>query len=193
LSGALSAFLPLYGRDVVGLTTPQLGWIFGMQTVTTLAARPVIGALCDRADRRRVIVLGLTVCSTAVLAMSRATHLWALVSPVIAYAAGVATTTARRAHTSRVSPVVYAMGAAHGVFGTIYDVADALGPIAAGLSVASVGYARMFQIMAVVGLTMAVVFSLASRSRPVSDGPAAGEVTPPDAARCDQRRSNSAR
>jgi len=57
------------------------------------------------------------------------------------------------------------------VFGTIYDVGDALGPIAAGLWVASVGYARMFEILAVVGFTMAVVFLLASRSRPVTDLP----------------------
>ncbi len=48
LNGALSAFLPLYGRDVFGLTTPQLGWLFAAQTVTTLAARPLIGAMSDR-------------------------------------------------------------------------------------------------------------------------------------------------
>jgi len=45
LNGALNAFLPLYGRDVVGISTAQLGWLFGMQTVTTLAIRPLIGFL----------------------------------------------------------------------------------------------------------------------------------------------------
>ena len=65
LNGALNAFLPLYGRDVVGLTTPQLGWLFGMQTVTTLAIRPLIGFLSDRSGRRWVIVAGLTVCRAA--------------------------------------------------------------------------------------------------------------------------------
>jgi MFS family permease len=64
-------------------------------------------------------------------------------------------------------------GAAHGVFGTIYDVGDALGPIAAGLLVASVGYGRMFQILAVIGVTMAVVFLVASRSTPLTDLPQA--------------------
>jgi sugar phosphate permease len=54
-------------------------------------------------------------------------------------------------------------GAAHGVFGTIYDVGDALGPIVAGLLVAAVGYTRMFQVMAAVALTMAVAFAVASR------------------------------
>jgi MFS family permease len=171
LNGALIAFLPLYGRDVVGLTTPHLGWLFGMQTVTTLAVRPVIGVLSDRAGRRWVIVLGLTVCSAAFLAMSSATDFWALVVAVIAYAAGVATTTA--ATSAYITDVTRRgrYGAAHGVFGTIYDVGDALGPIAAGLLVATVGYARMFQVMALVGLAMAVAFSLASRSRPVTDKP----------------------
>jgi MFS transporter, DHA1 family, multidrug resistance protein len=34
--GALSAFLPLYGREALGFSVTQLGWLFGLQTVTTL-------------------------------------------------------------------------------------------------------------------------------------------------------------
>jgi MFS transporter, DHA1 family, multidrug resistance protein len=164
LNGALNAFLPLYGRDVVGLATPQLGWLFGIQTVTTLAIRPLIGFLSDRAGRRWVIVAGLAACGVAVLGVSAATNLWTLVAAVVAYAAGVATTTA--ATSAYITDVTRRAryGAAHGVFGTIYDIGDALGPIAAGLLVATVGYARMFQIMALVGLTTAAVFAVASRA-----------------------------
>ena len=163
LHGTLNAFLPLYGRDIVGLTIPQLGWLFGVQTLTTLAIRPAIGFLSDRAGRRWVIVTGLTVCSGAVLAISLSTRALPLVAAVVAYAAGVATTTA--AASAYITDVTRRerYGAAHGVFGTIYDIGDALGPIVAGLLVASVGYARMFQAMALVGVIMAVVFSLASR------------------------------
>ena len=46
LHGALSAFLPLYGRDALGLTVTQLGWLFGVQSLTTLAVRPAIGFAC---------------------------------------------------------------------------------------------------------------------------------------------------
>jgi MFS family permease len=92
---------------------------------------------------------------------------------VIAYAAGLATTAA--ATSAYITDVTRRAryGAAHGVFGTIYDVGDALGPITAGLLVTTVGYARMFQIMALVGFTMAAVFSVASRNRPVTDPPQA--------------------
>lgn len=86
--------LPLYGRDVVGLTTPQLGSLFGVQTVTRLAIRPLIGFVSDRAGRRWVIAAGLVVCSTAVLGVSGAADLWALAAAVVAYTAGVATMTA---------------------------------------------------------------------------------------------------
>lgn len=163
LNGALSAFLPLYGRDVFGLTTPQLGWLFAGQTVTTLATRPFFGAMSDRIGRRGVIVAGLTVCSIAVWAVSATTSSWMLATAVVTYAAGVATTTA--ATSALITDVSRRAryGTAHGVFGTIYDIGDAAGPIGAGSLVAAVGYATMFRTLAVVGLVMAVVFAIASR------------------------------
>ena len=162
LNGTLNAFLPLYGREVLGLTVTQLGWLFGVQTVTTLAVRPVIGYLSDRLGRRWVIVTRLVVCSAAVLLVCVATNVSEIVTAVLAYAAGVATTTAATSAyiTDMTRRARY--GAAHGVFGTIYDVGDALGPIVAGVLVAAVGYIRMFQVMAVVAFTMAA-FAVASR------------------------------
>ena len=164
LNGMLNAFLPLYGREVLGLTVTELGWLFGLQTVTTLAVRPAIGFVSDRVGRRSVIVTGLTVCSGAVLLVSVATDLTTIVMAILAYAAGVATTTAATSAyiTDMARRARY--GAAHGVFGTIYDVGDALGPIAAGVLVTAVGYSRMFQVMAAVGLTMAVTFAVASHA-----------------------------
>ena len=163
LNGTLNAFLPLYGRDVLGLTVPQVGWLFGVQTLTTLAVRPAIGYLSDRVGRRWVIVTGLVVCSAAVLLVSVATNVTEIVAAVVAYAAGVATTTAATSAyiTDMTRRARY--GAAHGVFGTIYDVGDALGPIVAGVLVAAVGYTRMFQVMAAVALTIAGAFAVISR------------------------------
>ena len=140
LNGTLNAFLPLYGaRGARVDASPQLGWLFGMQTLTTLAVRPAIGYLSDRLGRRWVIVTGLVVCSAAVLLVSVATNMSEIVTAVLAYAAGVATTTAATSAyiTDMTRRARY--GAAHGVFGTIYDVGDALGPIVAGILVAAVG------------------------------------------------------
>ena len=165
LHGTLSAFLPLYARDVFHLAPSQLGWLFGMQTLTTLAVRPGIGFLSDRIGRRWVIVTGLSICSGAVLALSAATAIPAVFAAVIAYAAGVAITTA--AAGAFITDVTRRAryGAAHGVFGTIYDIGDALGPLCAGVLVAVVGYARMFQIMAALAAAMTVVFAVMARRR----------------------------
>jgi MFS family permease len=163
LNGMLNAFLPLYGREVLNLSGSELGWLFGMQTLTTLVVRPGIGLLSDGVGRRWVIVTGLTICSLAVFSLSLAANLAAVVTIVVTYAAGVAITTA--ATSAYITDITRRAryGAAHGVFGTIYDIGDALGPIAAGVLVAAIGYGRMFQIMAVVALTMALLFAVGTR------------------------------
>lgn len=115
--------------------------------------------------RRWVIVAGLTICSAAELSLSGATSLSAALVTVLAYAAGVATTTAATsAYITDVSRREQYV-ATPGVFGTIYDVADALGPIVAGLLVATVGYSQMFRTMATVAFAMAIVFATVSRPR----------------------------
>jgi MFS family permease len=57
-------------------------------------------------------------------------------------------------------------GAAHGVFGTVYDVGDAFGPIAAGFLVAALGYAGAFRAMSALALLCAAVFYAVSRQLP---------------------------
>lgn len=163
LNGALNAFLPLYARDALGFTTPQIGWLFAAQTVTTLATRPIIGAVSDTLGRRAVIVAGLSLCGATVWALSLAGNRWTLAACLIIYAAGVATTSA--ATSAFITDVTRRAryGAAHGVFGTIYDIGDASGPIAAGVLVATIGYTAMFRVMAMVGIMAAAAFWALSR------------------------------
>ncbi len=168
LNGTLNAFLPLFARDVLDLSPSTLGWLFALQTVTTLATRPIMGMISDRMGRRGVIVAGLLTCSGAVLLVSVASGMLGLVTAIFLYAVGVAVTTA--ATSAFITDLSHRAryGTAHGVFGTIYDVGDALGPIAAGVLVAAIGYGRMFQVMAVVALAVTAMFYVSSRraSRP---------------------------
>jgi MFS family permease len=163
LNGALNGFLPLFARDVLGAAPSTLGWLFALQTVTMLAVRPAIGMLSDRIGRRGVIITGLTVCSSAVILVSLATRLPVLLIAIVIYAVGVAgTTAATSAFITDLSRRAQ-YGAAHGVFRTIYDVGDALGPILAGVLVATVGYGPMFQTMAGIALVVTAAFYFVSR------------------------------
>jgi MFS transporter, DHA1 family, multidrug resistance protein len=108
-------------------------------------------------------VTGLSVCGVAVFLVPLAESFVMLLPIVALYTTGVAvTTSAAGAYITDLARRAQ-YGAAHGVFGTIYDIGDALGPIAAGLLVATVGYAWMFQIMACVTLSAAVLFHAQSR------------------------------
>jgi MFS family permease len=163
LNGTLNAFLPLFAHEVIGVSAAQLGWLFAAQTITTLATRPIMGVISDRAGRRTVIVAGLTVCGGSVMLVSLATALPALAAAIFLYAVGVAVTTAATSAFITDLSRRTQYGAAHGVFGTIYDVGDALGPILAGLLVATWGYGPMFRIMATVTLMAAAVFHVVAR------------------------------
>jgi MFS family permease len=114
LNGSLTAFLPLYASEVVGMGAAAIGWMFATQTLTTLSTRPVIGAVSDRIGRRGVIVAGLGTCSAAVWMMSTADSGGLLMAAVVGYGAGVAVTTAAAsAYVTDVAPRAR-YGAAHG-------------------------------------------------------------------------------
>jgi DHA1 family multidrug resistance protein-like MFS transporter len=163
MNGTLNAFLPLFARDVIGMTAVGIGWMFGVQTVTTLAIRPLVGMASDRLGRRGAISAGLVTCGAGVWMIAVAADSSALFLAVLLYAAGVAiTTAATSAYITDVAPRAR-FGAAHGVFGTIYDVGDAGGPLLGGLLVAGLGYAVTFQLMAAMAILTAAAFAWLSR------------------------------
>jgi MFS family permease len=158
LSGALNAFLPLFALDALGLSAREIGVVLGIQTVATVAARPLVGRWSDSTGRRGLVVGGLFLCSASVALVSMAAGFASLLMAIVCYGLGVAiTSSAASAYITDVSPRAR-YGAAHGVFGTIYDVGDAAGPLVTGLLVSQVGYSRTFQLLALVGALTAAWF-----------------------------------
>ena len=163
INGTLNAFLPLFAADRIGLGAVQIGWLFGLQTITTLAIRPLVGAASDRLGRRGAITAGLGACAVSVVGISFATTAPELYAAVVIHALSVAlTTAASSAYITDVAPKSR-FGAAHGVFGTIYDVGDAGGPLLGGLLVQAWGYAPTFQLMAALAMVTAASFAWLSR------------------------------
>jgi DHA1 family multidrug resistance protein-like MFS transporter len=166
VNGTLAAFLPLYAREILGFSPERIGWLFGLQTAAVLLSRPLFGALSDRVGRRPLIVTGLAICATCMMAIAHVHSFGPLLGVTLVYGVGLATTTS--AASAYVTDLTRGAryGAAHGLFGTIYDVGDALGPVCAGVVVASAGYATAFQLAGGVAATIAVIFAWASRRWP---------------------------
>jgi MFS transporter, DHA1 family, multidrug resistance protein len=164
VSGSLAAFMPLFAKDTLGLSTTEIGAILAGQTMAALIARPVSGSVSDRLGRRAVIVSGLMACCAALLLVAMATSFLTLAAAVVMFGAALAV--AASATSALVTDLSRRAryGAAHGVFGTIYDVGDASGPIVAGLLAAALGYQQMFLVNAAAAALIATVFYFLPRS-----------------------------
>jgi len=164
VNGTVNAFLPLFAVEVLGRRATEIGVIFGAQTVSALVARPLFGELSDRVGRPWMIFSGLLACAVAMTAISLATGFGTLLAAACLHGTGLAVTTS--AASAYVTDLARQRryGAAHGIFGTIYDVGDAAGPIVAGVLVAAVGYRETFRLISAAAALLALVFVAASRT-----------------------------
>jgi DHA1 family multidrug resistance protein-like MFS transporter len=158
LNGVVAAFLPLYAADVTGLGGLGIGVIVALQTAATLLSRPLFGMVSDRVGRRPLILCGLLTCTGCVFLISLTSRPWQLGAAALVYGSGLAVTTSATAAqvTDLTRDARY--GASHGIFGTIYDIGDAFGPMAAGVLVATVGLADAFRVMAAITLVLTIAF-----------------------------------
>jgi MFS family permease len=148
--GALEAFLPIYAVTVAGLSAFEAGLLWAVQVVVTMLAKPVMGKVSDRYGRRPLIVAGLLSCALPFALIPHLIGFWALVPACLLFGFGEALVTSSSA--AMVADLCKARhyGTAMGVFGTIFDVGHASGPILGGLLVGALGYGWAFALMACV-------------------------------------------
>lgn len=158
--GALFTFLPLYAVSV-GLNTGQIGAIFLAQGIVTMLARPYTGKFSDRSGRKRLIIGGMIVgaITLAIIPLTSSFYVLTLLGALFGLAVAIVTpsTMALVADLCRTER----MGAAMGVFGTIWDVGEAAGPILAGMLIAwTASYFKSFLLIALLVLASALVFAV---------------------------------
>lgn len=156
-NGALMAFLPIYGL-AVGLHAGEVGLLFGVQGVTSLLSKPVMGRTSDRVGRPPLILLGLGICAGTFILIPQVAALPWLLLLAAGFGFGEAvvssSTTALVADLSAAST----MGAGIGMQGTINDIGHAAGPILAGLLIAGLSYGSAFAVIAGLQVTAAALF-----------------------------------
>src|SRR5260370_13777821 len=145
----------MYAQSV-GVKGAEIAIVLGAQLVLAIVAKPVSGRLSERMGRIPVIVIGLLLCAAALPLIFRSESLAAfiLVAPVLGLGVGAVTPVTNALIADLAS--ARRLGAAMGVFGTIWDVGEAAGPMIAGFLIGGLGYAAAFDVLAVLTALVAV-------------------------------------
>lgn len=167
--------LPTIGTDL-GAGMADLQWIVDAYTVVMASLLLFSGSLADRFGRRRVFVTGMAVFAAGSLLCSIAADSTQLIAFRMVQGAGA----------SMLNPVAMSIivntfldprerAQAVGLWGAVFGVAMALGPVVGGSLVSSIGWPAIFAINVPIGL---VAIALTLRFVPESKAPSARRFDP---------------
>lgn len=160
--GAIEAFLALYAASL-GIPAWEIGVILGVQLVSIVFAKPLMGKLSDRVGRRRVILPGLVIGAASVVLMPLVSSFIGLSVLSLAFGIGFATVT------SSTSALVADLtrdgryGSSMGVLRTVMDVGQSIGPVLTGWMVGVAGYGSAFTLLAAILVLAALMLGLLLR------------------------------
>lgn len=162
--GAVEAFLALYAASV-GIPPWQIGIILGVQLISVIVVKPLMGNLSDRYGRGAIIFPGLALGVVSIVLVPLSGDVVELSILSVLYGAAFATVTSST--TALVADVTKGgqFGASVGVLRTIMDVGQTIGPVLTGLLIAAWGYAVAFPVLAMVIAASAVVFAFVPKVR----------------------------
>ena len=147
--GAIEAFLALYASSL-GIPAWQIGVILGVQLVSIVFAKPLMGRVSDRVGRRRVILPGLLIGAASVVLIPFAPSFIGLTVLSLVFGLGFAmvtsSTTALVADLTRDGRY----GSSMGVLRTVMDVGQSIGPVLTGFMVGVAGYGSAFTLLAAI-------------------------------------------
>ena len=158
-NGTLMAFLPLYGLSV-GLNAAEIGLLFGIQALTSLLSRPVMGRVSDRFGRQPLIFIGLCLCGGMIMLIARIDTLPLLLLVSAGFGFGEAVVTSSSAALIADLAQAKSIGAGMGLRGTIMDAGHAGGPLVAGVLISQLSYVGGFTVIGILQFIAAVIFGM---------------------------------
>jgi MFS family permease len=157
--GAIEAFLALFAASL-GIPPWQIGIILGVQLISIVFAKPLMGRVSDRVGRRQVIIPGLLVGATSIALLPYAPNFIGLSLLSLTFGIGFATVT------SSTSALVADLtrngryGSSMGVLRTVMDVGQSIGPVLTGWMVGVAGYGSAFTLLAAILVLAALLLGL---------------------------------
>jgi len=158
--GALEAFLPVYVTTTAGLSSFHAGVLWGLQLVVLVLIRPVMGRISDVHGRKPLITAGMLICVVSFVLYPLLTSFVALCGLTLVFGVGEAMVTSSTAAMVAEMSKARGHGTSMGVFGSLWDIGHAAGPIATGFLVAHLDYLQAFGAISVVLLIATGAFQL---------------------------------
>jgi len=161
--GAIEAFLALFAASL-GISAWQIGVILGVQLVSIVFVKPLMGKVSDKLGRKQVIIPGLLIGAASVLLLPHAPGFIGLTALSLAFGIGFAAVTSSTAALVADLTRHGSYGASMGVLRTVMDVGQSIGPVLTGWMVGYAGYGSAFTLLAVVLLLAALLLGLVFRA-----------------------------
>jgi MFS family permease len=145
--GVAIAFLPILAVKEYHLSVLQAGVLWSVAMGTSVVLKPVMGYLSDKMKRWKLISLGMFLCAISFVGFTLTSDFYVLI--IISVFFGLAeaiVTTSTVAYVAEVASEKN-LGASLGIFGTIADTGQALGPIMTGVLLTYLNYFSSFTII----------------------------------------------
>jgi MFS family permease len=160
--GAIEAFLALFASSL-GIPAWQIGVILGVQLLSIVFAKPLMGRVSDRVGRRRVILPGLLIGAASVVLLPYFPNFIGLSVLSLVFGLGFATVTSSTAALVADLTKDGRYGSSMGVLRTVMDVGQSIGPVLTGFMVGVAGYASAFTLLAAILVAAALMLGLLLR------------------------------
>ncbi|TCV90121.1 MFS transporter [Sulfurirhabdus autotrophica] len=159
--GAIEAFLALFEASL-GFPAWEIGIILGVQLVSIIFVKPLMGSVSDKVGREYVIIPGLLLAGLSVLSLPYFSSLAGLTIVSAIFGIGFASVTSSTSALVADLTKNQTYGSSMGVLRTVMDIGQSVGPVLTGWMVGRYGYVTAFAILAGILTTAAVLFGYAS-------------------------------
>lgn len=159
--GAIEAFLALFAASL-GFPAWEIGIILGVQLVSIVFVKPLMGSVSDKVGREYVIIPGLLVAGLSVLILPYFSSLAGLTIVSAIFGIGFASVTSSTSALVADLTKNQAFGSSMGVLRTVMDIGQSIGPVLTGWMVGRYGYVAAFALLAGILITAAVLFGFSS-------------------------------
>ncbi|RLI32430.1 MFS transporter [Candidatus Bathyarchaeota archaeon] len=158
--GALEAFLPVYITSTVGLSSFHAGVLWGIQLVALVLLRPVMGRISDIHGRKPLITAGMLLCVVSFILYPIVGAFPILCAVTLLFGLGESMVTSSTAAMVAELSKARGHGTSMGVFGSLWDIGHATGPIATGFLLSYLDYLPAFGVISGILLVATVLFQL---------------------------------